>query len=181
MWKTGIFAWDTAYTKFMEGGWLEAMQEEVTQKTLALVFRAGRLTAGVLQKAMVVYLERRRQGRKPTHGKMAVKELVRQGAGASSIEVTERNIKSFERTAGKYGVDFAVKKDKSVKPPKYTVFFKGRDTDVITQAFREYVNANEKRKGRVSIREKMKECREAVKGKDRGHTREKQKYKGQSL
>ena len=32
------------------------MQEEVTQKTIALVFKSSRLTADVLKKAMKMYL-----------------------------------------------------------------------------------------------------------------------------
>ena len=73
------------------------MQEEVTQKTIALVFKSSRLTADVLKKAMKMYLERRKAGQQATHGKMSVKKLVGQGMGASSIEVTDNNIKSFER------------------------------------------------------------------------------------
>ena len=115
------------------------MQEEVTQKTIALVFKSSRLTADVLKKAMKMYLERRKAGQQATHGKMSVKKLVGQGMGASSFEVTDNNIKSFERVARKYNVDFAVKKDKTVEPPKYMVFFKGKDADVITQAFKEFV------------------------------------------
>lgn len=42
--------------------------------------------------------------------------------GVSSIEVTDSNIKSFERVARKYNVDFAVKKDRTCEPPKYLVF-----------------------------------------------------------
>lgn len=38
------------------------MQEEVTQKTIALVFKSSRLTADVLKKAMKMYLERRKAG-----------------------------------------------------------------------------------------------------------------------
>ena len=72
------------------------MQEEVTQKTIALVFKSSRLTADVLKKAMKMYLERRKAGQQATHGKMSVKKLVGQGMGASSIEVTDNNIKSFE-------------------------------------------------------------------------------------
>ena len=86
------------------------MQEETTQKTIALVFKSSRLTADVLKKAMKLYLEHRRAGKQATHGKSSVKELVGQGMGASSIEVTDNNIKSFERVAKKYNVDFAVKK-----------------------------------------------------------------------
>ena len=94
------------------------MQEEVTQKTIVLVFKSSRLTADVLKKAMKMYLGHRKAGKQATHGKMSVKKLVGQGMGASSIEVTDNNIKSFERVARKYNVDFAVKKDKTVEPPK---------------------------------------------------------------
>ena len=61
-----------------------------------------------------------------------------QNAAISNIEVTDGNIKSFERTASKYGLDFALKKDVSVEPPSYLVFFKGRDVDVMTAAFKEF-------------------------------------------
>ena len=74
---------------------------------------------------------------KPT-GKQTVKQLIGQNQGVSNIEITDSNIKSFERVARKYGVDFAVKKDRSVSPPKYLVFFKGRDADALTAAFKEY-------------------------------------------
>ena len=79
--------------------------------------------------------------------------------------------------ARKYNVDFAVKKDKTVEPPKYMVFFKGEDADVITQAFKEFVKVNEKKHGRVSVREKLAEfssgnCLERTRtGKEQGNTR----------
>ena len=49
-----------------------------------------------------------------------------------------RNIKSFERYARKYGINYALKKDKSKDPPMYLVFFKGRDQDALNAAFREF-------------------------------------------
>ena len=122
------------------------MQEEVTQKTIALVFKSSRLTADVLKKAMKMYLERRKAGQQATHGKMSVK------------------------------------KDKTVEPPKYMVFFKGKDADVITQAFKEFVKVNEKKRGRVSVKEKLAEFRELLgKDKNRERAREHQKDRGQSL
>ncbi len=158
------------------------MQEEVTQKTIALVFKSSRLTTDVLKKAMKMYLEHRKQGKQASHGKMSVKDLVGQGMGASSIEITDSNIKSFERVARKYNVDFAVKKDKTVEPPKYIVFFKGKDADVITQAFREFVKVNEKKHNRVSVKEKLAELRKLLgKTKNRERAREHQKDRGQSL
>ena len=147
------------------------MQEEVTQKTIALVFKSSRLTADVLKKAMKMYLEHRKQGKQASHGKISVKDLVGQGMGASSIEVTDNNIKSF-----------AVKKDKTVEPPKYMVFFKGKDADVITQAFREFVKVNEKKHNRISVKEKLAEFQKILaKDKNRERAREHQKDRGQSL
>lgn len=158
------------------------MQEEVTQKTIALVIKTSKLTAGVLKAAMRMYLNRQKQKTQRTHGKISVKKLVGEGAGVSSIEVTDGNIKSFERTARKYNVDFAVKKDKTIDPPKYVVFFKGRDADAIAQAFKEFVYGNEKKKGRVSVREKLNRFKEAVsQDNNKERSREKNKDRGQSL
>ena len=157
------------------------MQEETTQKTIALAIKTSKLTASVLQKAMKMYLEHQKH-KEPSHGKISVKKLVGQGAGAKSIEVTDDNIKAFERVARKYNVDFAVKRDKTTEPPKYLVFFKGKDADVIAQAFKEFVYGNEKRKGRTSVREKLKRFRDAVsQNKNRERSREKNKDRGQCL
>ena len=43
-----------------------------------------------------------------------------------------------EHIARKYGIDYAIRKDKSVDPPKYLVFFKAKDADAMTAAFKEY-------------------------------------------
>ena len=166
------------------------MQEEVTQKSIALVIKTSKLTASTLKAAMKMYLEHQRQKPQKTHGKTSVRKLAGEGAGVSSIEITDGNIKSFERTARKYNVDFAIKKDKTTDPPKYVVFFKGRDADVLAQAFKEFVYGNEKKKGRVSVREKLKQFKDAVsqdKNRDMKKTNEKQfvweknKDRGQSL
>ena len=74
------------------------MQEETTQKTIALAIKTFKLTASVLQKAMKMYLEHQKH-KEPSHGKIPVKKLVGQGAGAKSIEVTDDNVKAFERVA----------------------------------------------------------------------------------
>ena len=124
------------------------MQEETTQKTIALAIKTSKLTASVLQKAMKMYLEHQKH-KEPSHGKIPVKKLVGQGEGAKSIEVTDSNIKSFERVARKYNVDFAVKRDKTTEQPKYLVFF-------IAQAFKEFVKVNEKKQQRPSLRQKLK-------------------------
>lgn len=158
------------------------MQEETTQKVIALAGKFVRLDANVLKAMMRAYLNHHKQNQSKVHGKISVKKLVGEGVGASSIEVSDKNIKAFERVARKYNVDFAVKKDKTTTPPKYMVFFKGRDADAITQAFKEFVYGNERKKAKVSVREKLKHFKEAVaKNQNRERSREKNKDRGQSL
>lgn len=112
------------------------MQDEVRDKSVALVIQTGktggRITADLVKWAMRRYLEHS----KAPHGRQTVKQLVRQGAGVQNIEITDKNIKSFEHIARKYGVDFALKKDP--ENGRYLVFFKSRDADALNAAFTEY-------------------------------------------
>ena len=115
------------------------MQEQVNEKTIALYIKTGKLTAQTLQKAMKSLLNQmKKQKDRQPHGKQTLKQLMKQNAGVSNIEITGDNIKAFESTAKKYGIDFALKKDTTENPPRYLVFFKGRDADVLTAAFKEF-------------------------------------------
>lgn len=65
-----------------------------------------------------------------------------------------------------------------MEPPKYMVFFMGKDADVITQAFKEFVKGNEKKRGSVSVREKLAEFRELLgKDKNRENQRPRRSYR----
>ena len=102
--------------------------------------------------------------------------------GLSNIEITDGNIKSFERVAKKYRLDFALKKDSSTKPPTYYVFFKGQDTEMMNLAFKKYLGVQMNKKDKPSIMEKLMHFKDAVsKGKNRERAREQQKDRGQSL
>lgn len=164
------------------------MEEETTQKTIALVMNGAKLSARELRNMMKMYLDHhsrqksRTSHRKTVHKKVSVKELVGQDAGAKTIEISDSNIKCFEQTAKKYNIDFAVKKDRTKDPPKYLVFFKAKDQDVMEQAFREFVYVNEKKKERPSVREKLNRSKEVVSlNKNREKSLEKNKDRGQSL
>ena len=62
------------------------------------------------------------------------------------------------------------------------MFFKGRDADVLTQAFKEFVKVNEKKQNRVFVKEKLAHFKEIIaKNKNRERVREHQKDRGQSL
>ena len=82
------------------------MQEELEQKSVAISIKAGKLTANLLKKALekaLTEMTKSQKNPKIYKGKQSVKHLVRQGAGVSNIEITDGNIKSFERVARKYG------------------------------------------------------------------------------
>ena len=132
------------------------MQEEVENKSVALSIKATKLTANVLKAALRKALAEMEKEKK---------KLVRQGAGVSNIEVTDGNIKSFERVARKYGIDFALKKDSSSSPPRYLVFFKSKDADALTAAFQEYSGkvVKKQEKEKPSIRKQLVKLQEAVK------------------
>lgn len=99
----------------------------------------------------------------------------------SNIEVTDGNIKSFERTASKYGLDFALKKDVSVEPPSYLVFFKGRDVDVMTAAFKEFSAKTVKQKEQPSIRHKLDQEKAQSKAQHKEKAKVKTKDRGVEL
>ena len=142
------------------------MQEEITNKTVSLSITTTKLTTRILRTAMRKLLSSWRKGRasrKIPHGKQTVKQLVGQNVGVSNIEVTDSNIKSFERVARKYGVDFAVKKDRSVTPPKYLVFFKARDADALTSAFTEFTSKTVRRARKPSVLAQLRKFTELVK------------------
>ena len=93
------------------------------------------------------------------------KPLIGQNQGVSNIEITDPSIKEFEKIARKYGVDYAVKKDRSSSPPKYLIFFKGRDADALTAAFTEYTSKKVKKAQkteRPSILEKLGKFKELL-------------------
>ena len=143
------------------------MQEELEQKSVAISIKAGKLTANLLKKALekaLAEMTKSQKNPKIYKGKQSVKHLVRQGAGVSNIEITDGNIKSFERVARKYGVDFALKKDTTSQPPRYLVFFKSRDADALTAAFAEYSGKVIKRQSqeKPSVRRQLTQLQEVV-------------------
>ena len=155
------------------------MQDEINEKVVALSVKGAKLTAEMLQKAIKAMLaQAKKQQEKQPHGKQTLKQLAKQNAGLSNIEITEGNIKAFEQTAKKYGIDFALKKDSTETPPRYLVFFKGRDADALTASFKEFsakkLNRDKKpsiRKALAAAKDKAKQlnaARDKVKKMDRG-------------
>lgn len=149
------------------------MQDEVNEKTVSLCIRCGKVTANLLKAAMKKALTKMEQEKqklqgqkqpkqdkedKTYKGKQSMDKLMKQNVQLSNIEITDGNIKSFERVAKKYGIDFSLKKDVNADPPRYYVFFKARDADVMTAAFREYTGKSLNKDKKPSVREKLQQA-----------------------
>lgn len=183
------------------------MQDEVNEKTISLCVQCGKMTAGVLKSLMRKYLEetgkhkqkknqirmaektgraqergrqkeKRRQAKKEVRGKMTIKELRAGGAQLSNILITNDNIKSFEKIARKNHIDYGLKRDNSVSPPKYMVFFRAKDVDEITEAFKEYAGVTLKKSRKPSVRKKLQKAMQRV-AQHRERVKTRQKDRGQ--
>lgn len=152
------------------------MQEEVENRTLTLVVSGTKFTGRLFKAAISKYMAHRREKKLVKQrsrdspvtpkGKQTVKQLIGQNQGVSNIEINDPSIKDFERIARKYGVDYAVKKDRSASPPKYLIFFKARDADALTAAFSEYTQKKVKKADRSehpSVLEKLAQFKELLK------------------
>ena len=177
------------------------MQEEVENKTVNLAVRTGTVSSRVLYQALRGFVQEqrsasanraaRRESRErlkiareerrnaPKHGKQTVKQLIGQGQGVESMDIGDSGVRDFKHIANRYGVDFAIVKDKNENPPRYTVFFKAKDVDAITAVLKDYSAKQMKRKEdreKPSVIEKLKEYKEKVKNTPR---RDKEKRKEQ--
>ena len=152
------------------------MQEEVENRTLTLIVSGTKFTGRLFKAAISKYMAHRREKKLEKQrsrdspvtpkGKQTVKQLIGQNQGVSNIEINDPSIKDFERIARKYGVDYAVKKDRSVSPPKYLIFFKARDADALTAAFSEYTQKKVKKAEkteRPSVLAKLAQFKELLK------------------
>ena len=172
------------------------MQEEVNEKTIALCIKGGKITADILKAALRKYLQEMEKEKAKSQqkaqvkkeqktqvvkrGKQSIKSMLDKGSELSNIEITDNNIRSFERVARKYGIDYSLKRDKSTDPPKYLVFFRAKDADVMTAAFKEYSGITLQKSKRKSIKLRLQKAIEKA-AKHREQEKTQQKDRGQSL
>ena len=154
------------------------MQDEVNEKTVSLCIRGGKITAQLLKAAMRKALAQMEQEKakqkqqskvqkqqddkakdKSYRGKQTMEKLMRQNVQLSNIEITDGNIKSFERVAKKYSID----------------------SDVMTAAFKEYTGKSLNKTKKPSVRAKLKDAITQAKDKNREREKTKQKEKEPTL
>ena len=141
------------------------MQEEISQRSVTLIVQTGKMTGKVFLQAIQKYLDILKQQRelkareKQLHpayqGRMTIRQLMKERSGLSNIDIHDEHIHDFERIDRRYGIEYAIKKERNKEAPHYLIFFRSRDTDVLQTAFNEFVKKRLKIQERPSLREKL--------------------------
>ena len=131
------------------------IQEDVENRTINFAISTTKLTGRTILAAARKFLQWRagKSHNKPV-GKQSVKQLLRQDQGATNIEIEKTGIRDFKRILDKYGVDYAITKNHD-DPPRYLVFFKARDADTLTAAFKDYSAKLVNKEKRPSVLERL--------------------------
>ena len=146
------------------------MQEEVENRTMNLAISTTKLTGRVLVAAFRKFMQHRRnvkakklaaENEKPV-GEQSIAQLLGQNQGATNIEIEKTDIRGFKRFLDKYGIDYAITKDPSQIPPRYLVFFKARDGDAMTAAFKEYSASLLQKQKRPSVLKQLNKLKQLV-------------------
>ena len=154
------------------------MQEEVENRTVNLAVTTTKLTARTLMEGLRKYLYQANQGARNRyqakqhqkvlrieskirrkeqqklegpHGKQSLKQLIRHSNGLKQVPVHGENLKEFEKILKKYGVDFAIMKETQGESPRYLVFFKARDEQILSSVLEE---STRKQLGKSNISKK---------------------------
>ncbi len=138
------------------------MQEDIEHKSAVLVMRGAKITGRMLAKTMAAALRQMKKQR-DAPGKQSFKQLAK-GGQLESIPITDDNIRAFDPIARKYGVRYKLVRDNSEDPPKWLAFFRAKDTDAMTAAFKEFTHKTLNRETeRPSVREAMAKFKEIIK------------------
>ena len=136
------------------------MQEDIEHRAVTLAMNVSKMTGRTFRNALVKllhFLKNKHQQHKQVKpcGKQSVKKLIGQNQGVSRVDLShDDDVKQFEHVARKYGVDYAITKVKGEKP-RYLIFFKARDNDVLTAALEEYTAQRMRGKDKQALHSKL--------------------------
>ena len=164
------------------------MQEEIENRTVNLVVTTSRLSVRAMMDGIRKFVSqtgiqknqersvkaelRAREKAEGPHGKQTVKQLMQHGNGLKRIPVQGESLKEFERVLKRYGVDFAIMKEAGAEKPRFLVFFKAKDEEVLNSVLaectrRQMENPVKRRPSVLKLLEEMKEKVAAIPRKDR--------------
>ena len=187
------------------------INEELVSKSAEVGFRISKLTLDLILKgldALIKGLEKDKT-EKPLDaanevkepelksGKQTLKQLHKHNEGLAAIELKDPNLRELQKSMKKADIDFSCVKDGK---GSYTLFFKGKNAEEMTSAFKKYtektvaradIQAGKKtardekqakrtaaREEKQSIRAELKQAKIDAKALDAGRGKEKNRGKG---
>jgi hypothetical protein len=166
------------------------MQEEIVSKSVEVGFRISNLTLDLILKgldAITKGLEKKQaepgdpakeatqKDPQRKEGKQTLKQLHKHNEGLTAIELTDPNLRELHKSMKKADIDFSCVKDGK---GKYTLFFKGKNAEEMTNAFKRYTQKVTKIADKKAVKTELKEQKAAAKALDKGRDKVKNKSKG---
>lgn len=124
------------------------MQDEINYQVMGFLYRGAKFGMDELTKTLSRACNKAKEfidnneyaSAAVDYGKMSLKKLKESAETLSTVEISNDNIKDFEKIARKYNIDFALTKGKDEMGSYYIVFFKVKDKDSINNAVDELVS-----------------------------------------
>ena len=128
---------------------------DLGEQAVQIMLRASTITLSVLLQAAQAAAQRHKGIQ---HGEQKIEKLNMQGKQLENVTLMDEDIKSFRKELKKYGVDFAVVKDKQTG--EHSVFFKGQDIERVYMSLEKVLNTAIDRsdKGKKPAKEIMQEA-----------------------
>ena len=163
-----------------------ALNDEISEKSITMAIRVSKITAAELKKIIDKLIAQLEQGvneagksiKTPElkQGKQTYKQLKRHHDGLTPLELTDPNLRFLNREMKRAKIDFSVAKDGK---GKYTLFFKGKDVDEMTRAFKKYTQKVVTRaNGKPSINKTLAAAKAAAAALEAGRDKVKNRSKG---
>jgi len=162
------------------------INEEINDQSFSVAARVSELALGELRKIIEKLTEKIKQDmngitqtiKEPElkQGKQTYSQLKRHRDGLTPLELTDPNLRFLNQEMKRAKIDFAVCKDGK---GKYILFFKGKDADEMTRAFKKYTqkvvtHAN----GKPSLNKTLAAAKAAAKALESGREKVKDREMG---
>ena len=165
------------------------INEQLVDESIDVAVRISELTASAILKGIDLILKKFEEkpqaseypaGAEPKpelkHGKQTLQELHKHNEGLATMELTDPNLRDLYKEMKKNDIDFSCVKDGK---GKYTLFFKCKNTEEMTNAFKKYTEKTVKLDvSKPSIKKALTAAKEAAQALNTGRDKVKDISRG---
>ena len=152
------------------------MQEDITRGVINLVEKAEQMSEQALREAISHLLQQWKENKSsPQVGRNTLRKISARDGGANMVEVQSK-LPQFERIARKYKIAYSVRKELNSHPPRWQIFFQGKQADQVTAAFKEYAGKVTRQMNKPSLLQQLRKNVDRVRSMPQ--TPERDQYRG---